>query len=173
MFTVNRSELVLVDLQYCHGNDDNIYVKELAFMGGSSVAANYFLFKPPFDIRELTRAGRKKNAYCKKFINDLDWADGDISYCNVGDIISPLNNYKYIFVVGKAKKDFLKKYVTTTIINLENKTSFKNLTNYFTSCPIHHDMRFTCALNNLYKIFVFIEKNVFQLEDIVLDEINF
>lgn len=137
-------------------------MKELAFMGGSSVIPNYFVFKQPFDYRELTRCGRRKNRYSQKFINGLDWSVGSEDYCSVGDILMALNNYKYIFVVGKLKKDFLLKYVTTTVINLENKFRFSDLNNYFTSCPIHLDNRFKCALNNVFKLFVYIEKTLYR-----------
>lgn len=172
MFKINRSEIALVDFQNCHGNDTSIYIKELVFMGWESITPNYFLFRPPFDKRELTRQGRKKNAYCKKFVNGLEWGDGNVNYNDVGDVLSPLHSYKYIFVFGKAKKDFLTKYINSTIINLENNACLKNLTNYFTSCPIHKDIRFKCALNNIFKIFIFLEKNYNHIEDFVFNEIN-
>lgn len=173
MFKINRTEVAFVDFQYCHGNDNSIYMKELVFMAGTSVVPNFFLFRPPFDWRELTREGRRKNNYCKKFVNALEWSEGSINYCDVPDVLTPLDSYKYIFVFGKAKKDFLSKYIKSIIVNLENKTSFKNCINYSTSCPLHPDMKFKCAMNNLFKIFVFIETNYQKIEDIVLDEINY
>lgn len=170
MNKLNRCEFGLVDFQFCHGNNDDIYVKELAFMSGISIVPNYFLFKPPFDIRELSRKGEKKNLYCQKYVNGLDWMDGDVDYCDVGKILSPLNTYKYIFVFGIAKKQFLSQYVDVPIFNLETQTSLKRLQNYITACPIHNDLRYKCAVNNIYKIFVFIEKNYLTIENIVFDD---
>lgn len=170
MKKLNRSEFGLVDLQFSHGNNDDIYVKELAFMSGISIAPNYCLFKPPFDKRELTRKGVRKNLYCQKYVNGLAWMDGDIDYCNVGKILAPLNSYKYIFVIGRAKKQFLSQYVDTTIFNLEPQTSLKRLQNYITACPIHNDLRYKCAINNIFKIFIFIEKNYLEIENIVFDD---
>lgn len=172
MSSINRSEIAVVDFQYCHGNDNNIFMKELAFMSGVSVIPNYFVFKNPFDKRELTRAGRRKNRYTQKFINGLDWSSGSVNYCSVGDILMPLNNYKYIFVVGKLKRDFLLKYVKTTVINLENKVNLTHLNNYFTACPFHVDNRFKCALNNVYKLFIYIDKKLHQIE-VDLEQINY
>lgn len=168
-----RSEIALLDFQYCHGNDDSIYMKEMAYMSGSSVAPNYFVFKQPFDIRELSREGRRKNDFCRKYVNGLEWSMGSIDYCSMGDILSPLNNFKYVFVVGQTKKDFLTKYVKTTVINLENKVNLKNLKNYFTYCPIHSNTKFKYAQNNLFKLFLFIEKKYYQIHDIIIDAINY
>ena len=170
MFKLNRADFGLVDIQFCHGNNEDMFAKELSFMSGNSIIPNYFLFKPPFDIRELTRKGRKKNLFCQKYINGLTWNEGDVDYCNVSDTISPLNRYKYIFVFGKAKKDFLSKYLESTIINLENLASLRNFFNYTTGCPTHTDLRYKCAVNNVYKIFVFIEKNYLQIEHIAFEQ---
>lgn len=173
MIKIKKSEIVFLDFQYCHGNDKSIFMKELAFMGGTSVIPNYFVFKKPFDKSELTQSGRRKNRYCQKFINGLDWSMGSLDYCSVRDILMPLNKYKYIFVVGKVKKDFLLKYVKSTVINLENKIRLSHLNSYFTACPIHVDNRFKCALNNVYKLFMYVETNSYQLDDFYMNKINF
>lgn len=174
MFKIENSEIALIDFQCCNGNNNAIYIKELALMTGGSVVPNYFLFKPPFDRRELSKQAQKQNDYCRKFIHGLDWLDGELEYTSLGDILSPLNSYKYIFVFGKNKKDFLTKYVKSSIIiNLEKETSFKNLKNYFTGCLMHSDMRYKCALNNLFKLFVFIETNYYKIEEYIFNEINF
>lgn len=172
MFELDRADFVVVDFQFCNGNDKNIYIKELSYMCGTSVVPNNFLFRPPFDGRKLTRAAYKTNMYCKKFINGLDWTDGNLDYSTVGDILSPLDNFKYIFVVGRAKKDFLTKYNKPNIINLENQMSLKNRTNYFTGCPNHYDLRYKCSLNNVFKIFIFIEQNFCTIENLIYNKIN-
>lgn len=159
----NRSDRVLVDFQYCHGNNSTIYIKELAFMGGVSIVPHYFLFRPPYDKRELSEDGKRQNEYCKRFIHGLDWMDGDLDYYSVGDVLCQLNNFKFIFVFGSAKREFLLKYVTPQVVNLETQTSFKKLENYITACPIHKDTRYKCALNNLYKLFVYMEKNEYYI----------
>lgn len=173
MSNFSLPKFVLVDFQYTYGNDESIYIKELAFMGGSSVVPNYFIFKPPFDKRELSKDGLKKNAYCKKYVHGLDWNDGDISYTSVGDILSPLNSYKYVFVFGQTKKNFLKKYLQTNVINLENKTILKKLRSYYTACPIHCNIKLNCAVNNIFKLFVFVEKNYRIFDEYILKEINY
>lgn len=175
MFKINRSEIALLDFQYCHGNGNSIYMKELAYMAGSSIAPNYVVFKEPFDIRELSYEGLRTNTYCKKFVNGLDWSMGSVDYSCVGDFLSPLNNYKYIFVVGKAKQDFLLNYVTTSVINLENKISLKKCENYYSKyiCPLHPDNKFRCALNNLFKLYIFVENNYNKIQESVINEIKY
>lgn len=173
MFKIGNSEFAIIDFQCCNGNNNDIYIKEVAFMTGESVVPNYFLFKPPFDRRELSAEALKQNEYCRKFVHGLDWLDGEFEYTAVGEILSPLNSYKYIFVFGKNKKDFLLKYLKSNIINLEYQTSFKSLKNFFTGCPVHSDIRFKCALNNIFKLFVFIENNYNKIEEFIYNETSF
>lgn len=172
MFKIEKSEVALVDFQYCNGDNNAIYIKELAYMLGESVVPHYFLFNSPFDSRELTRDTEKQNEFCKAHIHGLDWHDGDLAYTNVGNVLYPLNNFKYIFVFGRVKKDFLQKYVNSNIINLENRIAFSTLNNYLTMCPLHTDQRYKCALNNLYKLFVFIEKNEDIIDDFYFDDVS-
>lgn len=172
MIEINRSDIALVDFQYCHGNHKSIFVKELSFMCGASVVPDYFLFRPPFNIKELTGEACRTNAYTKTHVNGLDWTDGEKNYNDVEKALTPLNNYQYIFVVGQEKKIFLQKYIHSTIINLENNMKLRACQNYFTNCPIHLDTRFKCAVNNIFKIFVFIEQNWKELGYILDDEIN-
>lgn len=172
MLKIHRASIALVDFQYCYGNQETIYIKELAFMGGASVVPTYYLFRPPFDNRELDKKIQDKNSHCKAAVHGINWNDGIFDYCSVGDILSPLNEYQYIFVVGFNKKKFLSKYLNTNIISLELFTGLHNLPNYFTNCPFHRNLEFKCALNNLFKIFIFIEKYDHILVKCIQDQIN-
>lgn len=172
MVTIRRASIALVDFQYFYGNKDTIYIKELAFMGGASVVPAYFLFRPPFDYRELDKNSQEKNIHCKEKEHGINWNDGILDYCMVGNILSPLNEFDYILVVGKKKKNFLKKYLKTNIIVLNMFTSLQNMSNYFTNCPFHREFHFNCALNNLFKIFIFIEKYNHILEESIRKQIN-
>lgn len=172
MLNIHRASVALVDFQYCYGNQETIYIKELAIMGGASVVPIYYLFRPPFDQRELDKNIQDKNSYCKAAVHGINWNDGIFDYCSVGQILSTLNEYQYIFVVGYEKKKFLNKYLNTNIITLELFTGLHNLPNYFTNCPFHRNLEFKCALNNLFKIFVFIEKYDHILLKCIQDQIN-
>lgn len=172
MLKIYRSSVALVDFQYCYGSRETIFIKELAFMGGASVVPVYYLFKPPFDYRELNREIQDKNLFCKTEVHGINWHDGTVDYCSVGDILSPLNEFKFIFVVGEEKKKFLQKYLKTHIIALDMYTGLHNLPSYFTNCPYHRDLHFKCALNNLFKIFVFIEKYDHILSKCIQEQIK-
>lgn len=125
MQSIDRSDIAIVDFQFCHGNHKSIFMKELAFICGTSIVPNHFLFRPPFNIKELTNEACRTNVYCKNFVNGLDWEDGDVDYNEVESVLMPLDEYKYIFVVGRDKKQFLQKYLTTNIINLEDKIKLR------------------------------------------------
>lgn len=169
MVTIDKSDIALVDLQFCNGNDKTLYVKELAYMLGVSVIPTHHIFKPPFSIRRLTKQAIKQNIYNKTYIHNLDWTDGEVDYNRVDDILQPLAEHKYIFVFGKNKKEFLLQHLNLNVINLENKISFKKLKNYITSCPVHDGnyMNFKCSLNNIFKLFIFLEKNDNNLEKLI------
>ena len=141
-------------------------------MCGISVVPNHFVFRPPFNIKELTDEACRTNVYCKNYVNGLDWKDGDVDYNDVESVLAPLNEYKYIFVVGRDKKRFLEKYINTNIVNLEDKIKLRTCRNYFTNCSIHSEFGFKCAINNVFKIFVFIEQNWNKNLDIIYDEIK-
>lgn len=172
MYKINRSSVVFVDFQYCYGNQETIYIKELAFMGGASVVPTYYLFRPPFGTKELDKEIQDKNLYCKAAVHGINWNDGVIDYCSVGNILSPLNEFEYIFVVGFEKKKFLRKYLQTNIISIEMYAGLHNLPNYFTNCPFHRDLQFKCALNNLFKIFIFMEKYDHLIQKCIQDQIK-
>lgn len=172
MIQINRTSVALVDFQYCYGSQNKIFIKELAFMGGASVAPFYFLFKPPFDEKELDKEIQDKNSFCKSVIHGINWNDGNVDYNNVGDVLCPLNEFEYIFVVGLEKKIFLKKYLKSNIIALDIYTGLQNLPSYFTNCPFHQNFPYKCALSNLFKIFVFIEKYDHILQKCIREQIN-
>lgn len=172
MLSINRSRTALIDFQYCYGNQNTIFIKELAFMGGASVVPIYYLFKPPFSYKELDKDIQDKNLFCKSVVHGINWNDGTMDYCSVGDILTPLNEYEFIFVVGVEKKKFLAKYLNTNIIALDMYTGLQNFPGYFTNCPIHKDFHYKCALNNLFKIFVFIEKYDHILQKCIRDQIK-
>lgn len=173
MLKIIKSRIALVDFQYCYGNQDSIFVKELAFMGGASVVPVYYLFKPPFGYKELDKDIQDKNLFCKSVVHGINWNDGMVDYCSVGDILSPLNEFDFIFVFGIEKKNFLYKYLHTNIIALDMYTSIQNFPSFFTNCPFHKDLQYKCALNNLFKIFVFIEKYDHILQKCIKDQIKY
>lgn len=162
MVVVERNKVILLDFQFVFGNNEQIFIKELAFMNGGSVVPNYYLFKSPYHFKELDKAALRKYYYCKKYVNGLDWKTGCIEYLNVADILSPLNNAT-IIVVGKAKKEFLEKFLSSNIINIELNTSLCKLPNYFANCPIHRNFDYRCVLNNVFKILYYLEKNEYDI----------
>ncbi|QKS69561.1 hypothetical protein [Drosophila-associated adintovirus 1] len=163
MIKIDRNSAVLVDFQYMLGNDRQIFVKELAFMQAGSVIPNFFHFKPPYHSKELDNGILTLQHTTKRNINGLDWSDGDIPYLSLSDILTPLNSFAVVIVRGEAKKQFLTKYLATNIVDLDLGQSLTSYPNYFTNCRIHKKLPVRCALNNLFKLFVFLESSNYEI----------
>ncbi|QKS69573.1 hypothetical protein [Drosophila-associated adintovirus 2] len=163
MFKIDRNSAVILDFQYVIGNYRQIFVKELAFMQAGSVIPNFFHFKPPYHAKELDQVILNNQHSTKRHINGLDWSEGDISYLSLSDILTPLNSFAAVIVRGETKKQFLTKYLSTNIIDVEIGQSLTCYPNYFTNCRIHKKQPVRCALNNLFKLFVILESSNFEI----------
>jgi len=164
MNTVDRNSSTIVDFQYVLGNNKQVFVKELAFMPAGTVIPNFFHFKPPYNIKELDNGALKQQHLNQQNVNGLDWSAGDIPYTSLEEILTPLNKYHAVLVRGEIKKNFLIKYLSTNIIDIDIGRSLTQLPNFFTNCRIHKKkLPLRCSLNNLFKLFVFLENTNYEI----------
>jgi len=72
--------------------------------------------------------------------------------------------YHTFLVRGEIKKNFSIKYLSTNIIDIDIGRSLIQLLNFFTNCRIHKKkLPLRCSLNNLFKLFVFLENNNYEI----------
>lgn len=151
----NREKSVVVDLQFVHGNNNECYVKELAFMMCNSITPSYHIFKPPYSHNELKDSAIWQTNFEYINIHGLKWDDGFVEYTRLGDILQTLKDFT-IIVKGFQKAEFLKRFLkSTTIISQDTKVGLGRLINYTHNCPTHSPMYTRCAINNVFKIFIF------------------
>lgn len=153
----NRENSVVVDIQFVHGNNNECYVKELAFMMCNSITPIYTIFKPPYSQNELNDTAVWQTNFDYNNIHGLKWTDGVVDYTRLSDILQTLKDFT-IIVKGFQKAEFLKKFLkSSTIINLDTKVGLGRLKNYRHNCPTHPPIYVRCAINNVFKIFIFME----------------
>lgn len=157
MMAFNQNKTVVVDLQFVHGNNNECYVKELAFMMADSVTPSYAIFKPPYSEYELNDSAVWQTKFDYNYIHALKWTDGAVEYMQLGDILQSLKDFT-IVVKGFQKAEFLRRFLkSSTIINLDTKVGLNRMKNYKHNCPTHSPMYKRCAVHNVFKIFIFME----------------
>lgn len=166
----DSSKTIILDIQFVVGNKGQYFAKEIAYVNANSIVHNHLVFKAPFDYRELDEQAKKQNTFNVNNINQLRWDQGKLAYSEVSNLFWNLRNYTTIIVKGRQKKDFLLKYFNNNInnsleiVDLDIGTSLSNIPNKTTDCYIHSNGDMRCAINNVYKILFYLNKNNLLLE---------
>lgn len=154
---MERSNTLILDIQWLRGNANQVFVKELAFTTADSMNFSFYHFLPPFSSNELLPIVRRSNNYCSKRINGLKWDEGCIPYTALPCILRPLSKYDKILVHGEEKIKFLKQYLNN-VEAVPNMTSFFKIPAYKHSCILHHECFKRCALHHIFQIMFYCER---------------
>lgn len=153
-----QSETVIVDVQFVAGNNYQLFAKELVILDCDSIIPLYYLFKPPYSVHELNDRAKRHCEFVCDNINNLRWDDGYIAYNDIKIILQQISN-KTIIVKGEQKMVWLQKFLKdSTIVNLDTTVGLNSLKSYRHSCPTHKADYKRCAVNNVFKLLVFMEK---------------
>lgn len=154
-----RSDVVFVDIQNVQGNNGQVFAKELAYMFANSIIPIQFLFKPPYAFEELNEIAINQDKFLYQNITRLQWIDGNIEYTQLPNILNNIREF-IIVVKGEQKKKFLEKFLrNSNIINLDVGCGLNSLRNYSHNCQIHEPAFHRCAILNVFKLLIFMEKN--------------
>lgn len=149
LFTMTSNGAV-VEFQ-CFVDDCNNYiVKELAIFDLKYYAASHWIFKPPSHPLVIRSKTVRTNCWLSKNYHRIRWEQGDISYRSLPDILHDVDlNYKYVFVKGQQKKDFLLGFLhSCEIINIEEYKCprvDKMESLQITPCITHKDLKLMCS----------------------------
>lgn len=164
----DTSKTIILDIQFVNGNRGQYFAKEIAYVKANSIVHNHLVFKAPFDYRELDEQAKKQNAFNVTNINKLEWDQGKLAYSEISNLFWNLRNYTTIIVKGRQKKEFLLKYfdnLTHEIVDLDIGSSLSSIPNKTTDCYIHSNGDMRCAINNVFKILFYLNKNNLILEN--------
>lgn len=156
------TKTIILDIQFVSGNMGQYFAKEIAYVYANSIVPHHFVFKAPYDYRELDEQAKKQNTFNINNINQLRWDQGKLAYSEVSNLFWNLRNYTTIIVKGQQKKDFLLKYFdnnTHAIVDLDIGASLSRIPNKTTDCYLHSNGEMRCAINNVFKIMFYMNKN--------------
>lgn len=154
---MNRSDVLILDIQWLRGNANQCFVKELVFTSANDLNFSFYHFLPPFSEKELLPIVRQSNIYCSNNINLLKWEDGEVPYTALPCILQKLSKFKKILVHGLEKQKFLKQYLNNIEAVPEMK-SFFAVPAYMHQCPHHPPDFHRCALHHIMQIMFHCER---------------
>lgn len=140
---------IILDVQGFKIENNKFIVKELAAFDGNKVS--HFIFKSPFRIDYLSPDMHKNAKWLMKNHHCLDWREGFTPLHKFEDIIRGLcNNADYVYVKGKEKSEFIRKFTMKPVIEIDEQPSLKPRV---PCCFFHLSTPCFCALSNVYYLY--------------------
>jgi hypothetical protein len=140
---------IILDVQGFKIENNKFIVKELAAFDG--VRVSHFIFKSPFRMDYLSPDLHKQAEWLMRNHHCIDWREGFTPLHKFGDIIKSLcNKVDYVYVKGKEKSEFIKKFTITPVIEIDEQPTLKPRD---PSCFFHLRKPCFCALSNVYYLY--------------------
>jgi hypothetical protein len=153
---MDENVAVVVDFHCLLDNDGNSIVKELTIMDVTRFATRHWIFKPPTSC--VTNPKHfTTNQWLLDNYHGLHWCEGETSYEYLVPLLTRYTcSYKYVFVKGLQKKQFLiKNIIHFAIVNLEDYgcPKLKELPHVKgTSCLRHCDYPTMCTSHRTHAL---------------------
>lgn len=140
---------VVLDVQ-CFKIEKNKYiVKELAAYDGERIC--HYLFKPPFSFDLLETDLQREAEWLIKNYHAIQWDSGFTPVHQFPHIMQELNcKAERLYVKGKEKVEYVKKYVSKPIFELEEQPRLKK---GLPRCIYHVNNYCMCALTNVFFLY--------------------
>lgn len=155
-----RIDTVILDIQFLLGKDRNYIAKEISILHADGMTPKHFLIKPPYSLNVLDSKIRRQNDYNLRNINGLCWNSGNEDFLYVKCLLSTFLKSKIVIVKGCEKKTFMMKHFPSLIIkDIGEVFKLDKQMDYTHNCSFHHHLKSKrCAINNVFKIHSWIEK---------------
>ena len=147
-------ELVL-DAQFLKNREDEYIVKELAILALDENYVAHWLVKSQGTFFRLPKNVVRQNNFSARYLHGIEWNEGDIDFIDLYRTLAKLSNHvRKVYVRGECKADFVRRYLTPRVVNLEedeNCPTFADLPTLDTYCLFHgrlsNPLRASCALS--------------------------
>lgn len=157
----------VIDVQFFRGNENVLIPKEIAVVSLDKGCIAHWLILPVAQVETLNRDARRQNDWLTLHHHGIDYLDGIVSKrCAIKALKEISKRARKIYVRGKEKWAFLNKETARVIINLEydNDCPALNDLPWNDTFCVHHALkntytRFTCALNNAFRLKDWIDEN--------------
>lgn len=140
---------LIVDIQGFKTSDKTFTPKELAAYDGNSIC--HYIFRPPFPFNVLPQHLQKQASWLMDNHHCIDWDEGFTPAYQFPRILRRLlRNAEVIYVKGREKVTFLKRYTDKSFVEIEEQPA---LTPTQPACMCHTKPLCYCALSNVYHLY--------------------
>lgn len=142
--------MLVLDIQAFKISGNKFLVKELAAFDGLRTC--HYVFRAPFAFDRLPLEYRKQALWLMKNHHSIEWEAGSTPSHLLRDILLYVTkSFSEVYVKGKEKAEFLKKYLTIPVLELPEEST--NLKLGQPSCFYHKNPTCICALSNVYTLY--------------------
>lgn len=140
-------DIYIVDAQFFRGDNKELILKCLSYSKIYSDIFEQFIFKPPYNINQLSPFRRREVKFVTKTIHHINWDDGFVEYNEIKYILkNKLGSAREILVKGLEKATFLDSILERKLCyNIENLNcpNLKSLKDKISGFPLED----VCTLN--------------------------
>jgi hypothetical protein len=141
--------ILIIDFQGFKLESNRFIPKELAAYDGCKIS--HFIFKKPYSFNLLSTSLQKQVDWLINNHHCITWGSGYTPLHNFSNIIQDITkDANLIYVKGKEKAAYLKKYTSIPIIEIEGKPVLKQ---DVPRCFYHSKSPSVCALSNVFFIY--------------------
>lgn len=140
---------VVIDVQGFKVENNRFIVKEFAAYNGKQIS--HYVFKPPFNMDLLPPHLHKQVVWLTENHHSIKWSNGFIPLYKFPNILQHIaDRSDRIYVKGKEKADYIRKYSSRQVIELEEQPTLKFAEPL---CFFHTKNPCICALSNVFYLY--------------------
>lgn len=140
---------IIVDMQGFNDEKNKFIPKELAAYDGDKIS--HYVFKKPFALNLLPPDQYKQARWLMCNHHCIDWNSGFTPLHYFDSILKKLTkDYLFVYVKGNEKAEYIRKYSSRPIIELDDEPRIKPLT---PKCMFHSKSPSVCALSNVFFLY--------------------
>lgn len=148
---------VIIDLQGFSTGKGRFTPKELASYDNFHQVSHY-VFAPPFKYSFLPKKYMRQVDWVTDNHHCINWTAGFVARREFANIVDYLTrNVDSVFVKGREKAEYLRRFTNKEVIELEEKPALKK---GHPSCCFHTSDECMCALSNVHYLYDFVRKDV-------------
>lgn len=151
-------EHVVIDFQGLLSTGRTFVIKEIAVVSIFNDYVGHWLVKSPNSMISMCKGILQENHRLTREVHGIEWTDGASSEEEIADILHLMSHsLRTIYVKGQEKADYLERFMSSKIINLETLPSLEAdelpvENKYCLMHGIRHKKQKICALNRAHQL---------------------
>lgn len=158
-YEIQTPKRCVIEFQGFRNNNGRFIIKELVIYDTTTHVVNYFVFKPPFHFRQLSRKASKTNNWLTLNFHYITWDEGFTEYKELDKILQHYSmQYDEVYTSGEEKSKFIERRVNCKVVNIELNRQYSP-SNFQGLCigiqNSKHKLT-NCALSRAFRVGTFI-----------------